>query len=211
MAASWVPPSGAVTRLILVRHGSTVHSLAKRFSGRNDLPLDEAGERQAAALGRRDLGPVAAVVSSPLRRTRQTAEAVAAPLELPVETLDDLVETDFGQWEGATFAEVRDRWPDELATWSGDPDVAPPGGESFAAVTARVERARDRLLAEHAGSTVAVVSHVTPIKTFVRLAVEAPPVALFRIFLDTASVSIVDYAADGTASVRLVNDTSHLR
>ena len=209
MTSSWTPPAGS-TRLVLIRHGSTEHSLARRFSGRNALSLDAAGEAQAAALAARHFGDVAAVVCSPLRRTAQTATAIAEPLGLPVETMDDLVETDFGSWEGMTFGEVRDRWPAELAAWTSDPDLAPPGGESFTAVTERVARARDAVLQAHAGRTVLVVSHVTPIKTLIRLAIEAPPVAMYRIHLDTASVSMIDYVAEGAASVRLVNDTSHL-
>ncbi len=210
-ARSWTPPSARATRLVLVRHGNTEHSAAMRFSGRNDLPLDEVGRGQAAALADRPFGAVAAVVSSPLRRTMQTAEAIAGRLGLPVETVDDLIETDFGTWEGLTFAEARAHDPAELDAWLASPDTAPPGGESFAAVGRRVRRGRDAVLAAHAGSIVVVVSHVTPIKTLVRLALDAPPSAMFRLHLDTASVSIVDYHADGNCSVRLVNDTSHLR
>lgn len=208
VSAGWSPPTGAVTRLVLVRHGSTPHSAARRFSGRNDLALDDSGREQAAALATVDFGDVAAIASSPLRRTTQTAAAIAAGLALPVETLDDLVETDFGAWEGLTFAEVGERWPDELAAWTLDPTIAPPDGESFEAVAVRVARARDLLVRTYPGETVLVVSHVTPIKTLLRLAIEAPPVAMYRIHLDTASVSIIDYASDGIASVRLVNSSA---
>jgi probable phosphoglycerate mutase len=210
MTRTWTRPATAATRLVLVRHGSTAHSAEKRFSGRNDLPLNDVGRQQAAALAVRSYGEVAAVVSSPLLRTVQTAEAIAAPLGLPVETVDDLVETDFGQWEGLTFAEARAQYPAELDAWLASPDVAPPGGESFAAVARRVRRGRESVLAAHPTSTVVVVSHVTPIKTLVRLTLDAPPSAMFRLHLDTASVSIVDYFADGNSSVQLVNDTSHL-
>jgi probable phosphoglycerate mutase len=196
--------------LILVRHGSTIHSADRRFSGRNDLPLNDVGEAQVAALAARSYGCVAAIVSSPLRRAVQTAEAIAAPIDRPVEILDGLVETDFGAWEGLTPAEVEAAYPDELRAWPGSPDAAPPGGESFAAVAHRVERARAAIVAAHPGETVVVVSHVTPIKSLVRLALDAPPVALFRLHLDPASVSTIDYSA-GRPSVRLVNDTSHLR
>ncbi len=206
----WVPPVGPPTRLVLVRHGATKHSLQKRFSGRNDLPLDDAGRAQAAALARRHYGDVAAVVSSPLRRTVQTAAAIAGPLRLDVETVDDLVETDFGTWEGLTFAEVREADPTALDAWFASPETAPPGGESFAAVGRRVRRGRESVIAAHPEQTVVVVTHVTPIKSLVRFALEAPPSAMFRLHLDTASVSIVDYFADGNSSVRLVNDTAHL-
>jgi len=210
--AMWVLPDEAPTRLLLIRHGATEHSLDKRFSGRNDLPLNRTGVRQAGELAARleELGAVAAVVSSPYRRARQTADAIASQLELDVETNDDLAEVDFGVWEGKTFGEVQRDQPAELAAWLASTDVAPPGGESFAAVARRVRRGRDAVIAAHGGRTVAVVTHVTPIKTLIRLALDAPPTSLFRMYLNTASMSIVDYYADGNCSVRLVNQTEDL-
>ncbi len=131
-------------------------------------------------------------------------------LEVTVE--EGLRETDFGAWEGLTFAEARERYPDDLDAWLSSPDAEPTGGgESFAATGARVAATRDRLAAAYAGRTVLLVSHVTPIKTFVRLALGAPPESLFRMELSAASLSAVAYYADGGASVRLFNDTSHLR
>ncbi len=210
---SWTPPTGTPTRLVLARHGSTRHSVDRRFSGRNDLPLTELGAHQADALARRapSFGQVAAVVSSPLLRARETAGRVAAALGVAVRVVDELTETDFGAWEGATFAEVRQRWPAELDAWLASPDVAPPGGESFSDVTRRVRRARDGLIASAPGGTIVVVTHVTPIKTLVRLALDAPPSSMHRMHLDIASVSVADYYPDGLSSVRLLNDTSHLR
>jgi probable phosphoglycerate mutase len=212
-APAWVPPTSAPTRFVLVRHGSTEHSAEKRFSGRNALTLDEAGRAQAAALAKRLAATKdpAAVIASPLKRTMQTAEAIALAVGVAVESNDDLIETDFGAWEGQTVAEAQASHPDELAAWLGSPDAAPPGGESFADVARRVRRGRDAIIAAHPGRTVIVVSHVTPIKTLLRLALDAPPSSMFRIQLDTASVSLIDYYDDGNCSVRLVNDTSHLR
>jgi probable phosphoglycerate mutase len=209
--AGWVPPTGTTTRFVLVRHGSTEHSPAQRFSGRNSLPLDEAGRAQAAALAARDYGAVGAVVCSPLRRAVETAEPIAAAHGLAVEIEDDLVETDFGTWEGLTFGEATDRDPELMAHWLNSPDAAPPGGESFVEVGERVRSAQQRIAAAHPGGRLVVVSHVTPIKLLLRMALDAPPQAMFRIHLDTASVSVVDYLANGGASVRLVNDTSHLK
>ena len=207
---SWTQPTSTRTRFVLVRHGATEHSAEARFSGRNALPLDEHGRAQAARLAARDFGTVAAVVSSPLRRAVETAETIAARLGRSVAVVDDLVETDFGVWEGLTFAEALEADPDVMRRWQGSPDVAAPDGESFAEVAIRVERGRAALAATYPDSTVVVVTHVTPIKLLVCSALAAPPIALFRLYLDTASVSIVDYYADGNASVRLVNDTSHL-
>jgi probable phosphoglycerate mutase len=209
----WVPPTEPPTRLILVRHGSTAHSAERRFSGRNDLPLDAAGQRQAASLAARAVGfgDVAAVVSSPLPRARQTADTIAQALGRDVVVNDDLAEVDFGAWEGLSFAEAQAAYPTEVAAWLSSPDAAPPGGESFAALARRVRRGRDAVIAGYPGGTVVVVTHVSPIKTLIRLALDAPPVSMFRLYLDTASVSMLDYLADGNSAVRLVNDISHLR
>jgi broad specificity phosphatase PhoE len=209
-APEWLPPTGAATRFVLVRHGATEHSPTQRFSGRNELPLAETGRAQAAALAARDFGEVTAVVSSPLRRAVETAEPIAAAHGLAVEIDDGLVETDFGRWEGLTFGEATDRDPELMAHWLNAPDAAPPGGESFVTVGERVRDAQQRISAAHPGGRLVVVSHVTPIKLLLRMALDAPPQAMFRIHLDTASVSIVDYLANGGCSVRLVNDTSHL-
>ena len=211
-AVGTLPPP---TTLVLLRHGETALTPEKRFSGSggDDPALTEAGLRQAeaAAAVLAGRGTIQAVVSSPLRRCRQTAEAVAARLGLTVRVEDGLRETDFGAWEGLTFDEVRQRHPDELATWLSSDEAAPSGGESFAEVARRVAVTRDRLLARYPGRTVLLVTHVTPIKTLVRQALGAPPQAMFRMELSAASLTAVAYYADGNASVRLLNDTAHLR
>jgi broad specificity phosphatase PhoE/ribonuclease HI len=214
-APGWMPPPVRVpTSLLLLRHGETPLSVEKRFSGLGDPALTPNGLAQAEAAAvrlSREPYHVDVVVSSPLTRARQTAEKVGAWTGAPVRIDEDLRETDFGHWEGHAFAEIQQKWPAELASWLADPGVAPPGGESFATTAMRVARARDRIVREHEGKTVLVVSHVTPIKILVRLALEAPPEALYRMHLDLACLSIIDYYADGPAVVRSLNDTAHLR
>ncbi|MFF2222122.1 bifunctional RNase H/acid phosphatase [Streptomyces globisporus] len=210
------PDLGAPATLVLLRHGETALTPEKRFSGSGgtDPELSPVGRGQAerAAEHFAALGTVQEIVSSPLRRCRETAAAVAARLGLDVRIDESLRETDFGAWEGLTFGEVRERYGDDLTAWLASPDTAPTGGgESFAEVAERIAAARDRLVARYAGRTVLLVTHVTPIKTFVRLALGAPPEALFRMELSAASISTVAYYGDGNASVRLLNDTSHLR
>ncbi|MDX2707449.1 bifunctional RNase H/acid phosphatase [Streptomyces sp. PA03-6a] len=206
---------GTPTTFVLLRHGETPLTADKRFSGSggDDPELSEKGlwqaRRAADTLAAR--GTVQAVVTSPLARCRQTAQAVADRLGLDVRVDEGLRETDFGAWERLTFAEVKERYPDELDAWLGSAKAAPPGGESFAAVARRVSLARDKLLARHPGRTVLLVTHVTPIKTLVRLALGAPPESLFRMELSPAALSAVAYYGDGNASLRLLNDTSHLR
>ncbi|MGG2465750.1 bifunctional RNase H/acid phosphatase [Streptomyces sp. RGM 3693] len=210
------PDLGAPATFVLLRHGETALTPEKRFSGSGgtDPELSAAGRRQAesaaAALAAR--GTIQAVVSSPLRRCQETAGAVAARLGVDVRIEDGLRETDFGAWEGLTFAEVRERYPDDLDAWLGSAKAAPTGGgESFATVARRIAVTRDKLIARYAGKTVLLVTHVTPIKTLVRLALGAPPESLFRMELSAASLSAVAYYSDGNASLRLLNDTSHLR
>jgi len=212
VTGAWVPPQTTPTRLLLVRHGVTAYSVERRFAGRSDLELTPDGQQQARlAAGRiAQLGPVDVLVSSPLRRTRQTAQQIADRLGLQVLIEDGMIETDFGDWDGYTYDEVRQRWPAELARWLADPAVAPPSGESFETVTRRVRRARDRILAQHTGKTVVVVSHVSPIKILVRLALDAPATALHRMFLGPASICAIDYYADGPVSLQSFNDTAHL-
>jgi ribonuclease H / adenosylcobalamin/alpha-ribazole phosphatase len=211
-ASGWGPPQSKATTTLLLRHGQTALSVERRFAGRGDIPLTDVGERQAAAAAARlaARGGVELVVSSPLARAFRTAQLVAEATGAELLVIDDLAETDFGEWEGLTFAEVMARWPQEMAAWRGSVDAAPPGGESLADAARRTLAALDRLLSEHGNKTITVVSHVTPIKTIVCRALLAPPATLFRILLDVASLSEVDWYADGPAMLRSLNDTAHL-
>jgi len=207
----WTPAQGDPTVTLLLRHGQTPMSVQKRYAGLSDVPLTEVGVQQAAAAAKRLASAgLAAIVTSPLARAVRTAEEVAAATGAPVEAEEGFRETDFGAWDGLTFAEVRERWPAELTAWLADPAVAPPGGESFADVSSRVEGALRRVLAGYQGQTVLIVSHVTPIKTLVAAALLAPPPALYRMHLDVAALCQVDWYADGPAVLRSFNDTGHL-
>ena len=203
---------GEATTVIIVRHGVTKHTSAKRFSGGlggDNPPLSDEGRDQIRLVGEW-LAPLAervdAIVSSPVRRTRESGELLSELLgSLPVVDEPGFAEMEFGHWDGLTFAEVSDRHHDELTAWLGSLDVAPTGGESFEVVQARVLAARDRLVAEHPGRTVVLTSHVTPIKTLVADALQAPLSAVFRMELSPASITVITYFADGRASLRLFN------
>ncbi len=211
-AAGWTGARGVPTRFLLLRHGQTELSTQRRYSGRGNPALTDVGRHQAEAaaqyLARR--GGIAAVITSPLQRAYDTAAKAAKALGLDVTVDDDLIETDFGAWEGLTFAEAAERDPELHRTWLRDTSITPPDGESFDSVLDRVQRVRGRVTTEHAGETVLVVSHVTPIKTLLRLALDAGPGILYRLHLDLASLSIAEFYPDGGTSVRLVNETSYL-
>lgn len=207
----WSTASGPITAATVLRHGETPLSLEKRFSGRGDAALTDRGIAQAEAAADR-LGELGfdAIVSSPLRRTRQTAEIVARQIGVDVLIEDGFAETDFGDWEGATFGEIGKRSPEQLRAWLDDPNIAPPGGESMAETARRVQAARERTIATYGDAKILVVTHVTPIKLLLREALDAPLHTVFRIHIDPASISVIDWRAAGASVVRLVNDISHL-
>lgn len=211
-APGWTGAVGRPTRLLLLRHGQTELSVQRRYSGRGNPPLTELGREQAARAAKMlaAKGDITAVLSSPLSRARDTAQAAADALDAPLTVLDGLIETDFGDWEGLTFVEAAERDPELHARWLGDPSVPAPGGESFDQVRARVDGVRRDLVTQYPGANLVVVSHVTPIKTLLQLALAAGPSLLYRLHLDLASLSIAEFYPDGGSSVRLFNDTSYL-
>ncbi|WP_130342809.1 bifunctional RNase H/acid phosphatase [Herbihabitans rhizosphaerae] len=212
---SWTGARGEPTKILLLRHGQTPMSVQRRYSGRDDVRLTDHGRGQAAAAARRiaamdGVDASTPIVSSPLSRAQDTAGALAEATGGTIELHEALIETDFGTWEGLTFAEAAERDPETHRRWLADPSVPPPDGESFDAVHRRVRKARDELIARYGGRTLVVVSHVTPIKSLLRMGLDVGPSLLFRLHLDLASLSIVEFYPDGNASVRLVNDISHL-
>jgi broad specificity phosphatase PhoE/ribonuclease HI len=208
----WAAPSGPPTTLILVRHGVTELTSGKRFSGglRSSNPgLSDEGRDQMRAVAEW-LAPVAehaeALVASPVRRTRESAEILAERLGLGVEEEPGLAEMEFGSWDGKSFLEVAEQEQAALDEWIGSVDVRPGGdGESFRDVESRVLEGLQRILDRHAGKTVVVVSHVTPIKTLVAQALQAPLLSVFRMELAPASVSVLAFFEDGRASMRSYN------
>jgi broad specificity phosphatase PhoE/ribonuclease HI len=195
----WSKPGDTQTTVILVRHGVTAHTTAKRFSGGlgGDNPgLSDEGRDQIQAVADW-IAPLAdtvdAVITSPVRRTHESAEILAERLGLQLDVEPGFAEMEFGVWDGLTFVEVAEKHQADLDTWLGSLDVAPEGGESFRVVQKRVLDGLDRLLEAHAGRTVVVVSHVTPIKTLVAHAVDAPLGSVFRMELAPASVSVLAF------------------
>lgn len=201
-ASSPATALGSPTTIVLVRHGVTAHTTGRRFSGGlggDNPPLSEEGRAQAeeVAAWLSELSEsIDVVVASPVRRTRETADIVAAALGLPVAEEPGFAEMEFGEWDGLTFTEVAERDKARMEAWFADMATAPPGGESFVEVRERVLAGLARVLDEHAGRTVVVVSHVTPIKTLVAHALDAPLETLFRMELAPAAVSVLAFYVD---------------
>ena len=164
-------------RLLLIRHGETGASRERRFAGSRDVPLTGFGRRQCEAVAQA-LAPnaIAAVYASPLERARVSAEIVARPHGLAVRLEPAFREMSFGAWEGLTADEVMARFPEAMAAWRTAPHLTtPPGGESLAAVAARVAAARDELVDVHRGETVVLVAHAIVIRLLVLAAPDDLP------------------------------------
>lgn len=212
-SAGWTGLTGNPTKMLLLRHGQTALSVDRRYSGRGNPELTEVGLAQARAaanaIGSRE--QISAIITSPLGRTVQTANEVGAVTGLEPVVMPELIETDFGTWEGLTFSEAAAQDTAIHKSWLADEAVAPPNGESFRNVRERVIQARNKLCAQYGDSTIVVVSHVTPIKTLLQLALGVGPALLYRLHLDLASLSIAEFYPDGGSVVRLVNETSFLQ
>ena len=250
-------PGGKPTRLWVLRHGQTEMSVQRQFSGLSDPELTAHGQEQAKRAAAYVAGQLAgwrggagavAIYSSPLKRTRQTAEAVAEALanaggaggssdagnatgtaggaadKSRVHTTEALIEMNFGDWEGRTFAEVMDEFPLEHDACLWDSSAAPSGGESPDDVLARVRPFLRDVARNHPGEDVVLVSHVTPIKSILRHALCASGAIYRTLHLDLAGLSVIEiFGADGavrggevgvqnkdSAVVRRVNDTHFL-
>jgi broad specificity phosphatase PhoE/ribonuclease HI len=207
------PPweQGEPTTLVLVRHGDTDHTRARTFSGSTgaDPALNEHGRAQVAATADW-LAPLAehelVMLSSPMRRTRETADVVAGRLGASYEIHDGLVEAGFGTWEGLTYKQAMERDPDGFTAWLGDTSLRPGGtGDSMDAMRERMDRVRDALREQHAGRTVLAVTHLTPIKMLLQGVLELPMEGLFRTEVLPASVTVLTWYPDGRGVVRLLN------
>nr|VDG63183.1 alpha-ribazole-5'-phosphate phosphatase [Streptococcus thermophilus] len=216
--AHWSSTSAADaprTRFVLLRHGQTEHSARRAYSGSSDPALTETGQEQArrAAGALAAMGTIDAIVASPATRAQETAAACAEALGMPaekIETVEGFREVDFGSFEGLTRAEAEEQFPDEFAAWTGSANHAPPEGESLAGLHRRVTRARLKVQQKHEGKTVLVVTHMTPIKSVVRQALSSGPDTFKHMFLDLASISVVEFYGD-VGVLRSFNDVAHFR
>jgi ribonuclease H / adenosylcobalamin/alpha-ribazole phosphatase len=203
----WATEHGEPTTLVFVRHGLTPHTADRKFSGPggDDPSLTDEGWQQArrAAAALASDGGYKAIVSSPLRRTRETASAIAEELGLEVEIDDGFREAAFGEWDGYTVDEVRERWPVEFEAWTESFfDAAPPGGEALIAVRDRVEKSLRAVVEAHPGEKIVVVSHVNPIKFAVRYCLDTPVEVVNRMLLAPASITTLSFYQTGATAMR---------
>ncbi len=202
-----------MTQIVLVRHGQTAWNKIERFRGRADIPLDDTGLAQAKATGRRvaeEFRP-AGVYSSPLQRALSTAQAVAEPLGQEVRIVERLVDMDFGQWQGLSPLEVKERWPEAARAWLKSPDtISFPGGESLEIVRGRATSALHQLIRRHEGQTIAVVAHTVVNRVLLCHVLGIGVADYWRIGQDTCAINSFEWR-EGMFYIQSLNDTCHLR
>lgn len=199
-----------VKQVIIARHGETDWNVGEVFRGRADVPLNQTGQAQAQALGRHLAGlDIGAVYSSPLKRAMDTAAAIAGHHDLEVTVVDELMDIDFGQWQGLGQAEIKSRYPELHRQWQEQPHlVAFPGGESLDDVARRAMRVVDRAV-ESGGSSTVLVSHRVVSKLLICCLLGLDSSHFWNIRLDVTGTTIFEYEG-GRFTLTRHNDTSHL-
>ena len=203
------------TFIYFVRHGETVLTPTRKFSGTGALDpeltqegLDQADlvAEECAKLGAEIL------IASPLKRTRQTAEAIARTTGLEITFDEAWFELSFGSWDGKSIEEVQAEDPDAYQAWLNSSSYAPAGGESYDDAAVRVEESLERLVAEHPGKKIIVVTHNGIIKTAAKIAVGGPSDAVFHMDVTPCSLSSISiWPSDGLRALRSFNERGHLR
>ncbi len=199
-------------RVLLIRHGETAWNRQEIFRGREDIPLNENGIRQAEALaGSLSDLEIAAVYSSPLSRATQTAARLARAAGLPVRTEQDLIDLDFGEWQGRTLPEAEAAFPEEFRVWKTAPHRASiPGGETLGKVRERCAALLDRVHRTHPDETIALVSHRVVTKVMLCRVLGLDNSRFFSILQSNCCLNVFDMRADEFV-LRLLNDTCHLK
>ena len=201
-----------MTRIYLVRHGQTQWNREEIFRGTTDVPLNESGLKEAdlAAEALRE-EPIKAVYASPLARAKQTAEAIARIHRTEVRVIDDLRDICFGEWQGVSHKEVRERYADLYRRWLEEPQtVTFPDGESLAALASRAVPAVRRVVLDHAEDTIAMVSHRVVNRVLICGLVGIDLARFWQIGQDTTAINLLTWKK-GRFTLTCLNDTCHLR
>jgi len=199
-------------RIILVRHGHVDWLAPERFRGRAELPLSSLGRRQAQAAA----GYIAAtwkpdaVYTSPLGRCRETSAAIAAPFRLEPRPIDGLADIDYGEWQGLTRDQAKERWPDESELWFRAPHIAAiPGGETLAAVLSRATAALRDILRHHSDQSVVLVGHDSVNRVLLLFTLELPLSRYWHLRQDPCGINELIFD-NGSFVICSINQTQHL-
>lgn len=203
------------TMIYLVRHGETILTPTRKFSGTGPLDpeLTADGLAQAAQVAKEvaKFKPEV-LIASPLQRTRQTAEAIAATTGLEISFDPSWYELSFGEWDGLSLEEVKSQFPDEYQAWLNSSAYPAGGGESYDQAAIRIDEALERVVAEHPGKRVVIVTHNGTIKSAINLAIGGPNDGVFHMDAAPCSISSISiWPSDGLRAVRSLNERGHQR
>jgi len=201
-----------MSRIILVRHGHVDWLAPERFRGRAELPLSSLGRRQAQAVAgyiARSWKPEA-VYTSPLGRCRETGAAIAAHLRLEPQPIEGLADIDYGEWQGLTRHQAKERWPDETELWFRAPHFAViPGGETLAAVLSRATEALWDIMRHHLDGAVVLVGHDSINRVLLLVALELPLSRYWHLRQDPCGINELLYD-NCSFMIGSINQTQHL-
>jgi alpha-ribazole phosphatase len=204
-------------KIFLIRHGQTDWNIEMRFQGREDVPLNAEGRRQANLLScYLEQEKFAAIFTSPLSRAVETAEIIAAKHGLIPHPVDGLKEIDFGKWEGLTYDDMDEDGKAHLSRWFLNPDSnPPPGGESFIQFRERICQCYQQILKMvpevEPETNIGIVTHAGAIKALVANILQIPWEMIARLKISQNSVTIILYDDWDNPYLELFNDTNHLK
>jgi probable phosphoglycerate mutase len=200
------------TTIILVRHGQTEWNRVERFRGRFDVPLNNTGLLQAQRTAHRiaQHWKPAVIFSSPLGRAMRTAESIGHTCNTQVQPHDDLLDIDYGQWQGLTPEEARSQWPEDVLSWYAHPDsVRIPGGESLEKVRNRAMKALDWVCREYTGSEIVLVSHTVVNRLLLLGILALGNDDFWRLNQEPCCINVIEHTGSVFILDRM-NDTCHL-
>jgi len=203
------------TMIYMIRHGETVLTPMRKFSGTGalDPELMADGFLQAERVAEEvaKLKPDV-LIASPLQRTRQTAEAIARTTGLEIIFDKDWYELSFGDWDGKSIEEVKAENPDDYQAWLNSSSYRPGGGESYDEARIRIEAALEKVVAEFPGKKVVVVTHNGVIKSAANIVIGGPNDGVFHMDASPCSISSISiWPSDGLRALRSFNEGGHHR
>ncbi len=200
-------------KIFIVRHGQTSGNSARKYFGITDIELNEEGIIQSGLISKRlERKNIYKIYSSSLKRALKTAEIIARPHKMSVEPKEDLMEINFGDWEGLSFQEIQKSYPHEFSKWQNNiMNFTTPNGESILELKKRVETAFDEILNSATENNVVIVTHGGPIRIILSkiLSPNVLETVFWKIKQDNAAINIIENT-DNTQIISLINGTSHL-
>lgn len=198
-------------RLYIIRHGETKWNIEEIFRGRNDIPLNEVGLKQAQLLAEyfKDK-KIDRIFSSPLLRAIQTAQPLSITTKNSVEVIEEFTDINFGIWEGLTLKEVEKNFPDDFSIWVNSPEkLKVRDGETLEAVRNRIARGIDKILSDE-NECVAIVTHRVICKIMVLFLLNIGNEYFWAMKFDPASITLLERTNNQFMLV-FSNDTCHLK